>query len=62
MEKFLDVGGGLYTGLYSLALYHVVSEVSTEMCPQTFKGSILHIENANKIVSIPFFSLIILEN
>ena len=55
MVKFLDVGGGLCTGLFDLALLHGVSEVSMENSPQTSKGFLLHLENAKKIVSIPFF-------
>ena len=54
MVKFLDVGGGLCTGLCYLAIYHGVLQVSIEIAPRTFKGSLLHLENAKKIVSIPF--------
>ena len=54
MVNFLDVGGGICTGLCALALYHGVSAVSIEKCPQTFKGSLLRLENANNIMSINF--------
>ena len=54
MVKFLDIGGGLCTGLCALALYYRVSELSMEKCPKTLSGSFLHLENAMVIVSIPF--------
>ena len=55
MVKFLDVGGGLCTGLCSLPIHHKVSALSIKMSPQTFKGSLIHLENAKKVVSISFF-------
>ena len=55
MVKFLDVGGGLCTGLCSLPIYYKVSALSIKMSPQTFKGSLIHLENAKKVVSISVF-------
>ena len=55
MVKFLDVGGGLCYGLCYLAIYHKVSAVSIKMSPRTFTGSLIHLGNARKVVSIYFF-------
>ena len=55
--KFLDIGGGLCTGMTTLKVFHKTFNVSIEASPRTYGGSLHHLETfIQKVSTIKYFN------
>ena len=60
--KFIDIGGGLCTGVIGMKKFHHTNTVTIEQSLTTFRGSICDLENFSKKVSLLLiFKFIILK-
>ena len=60
--KFIDIGGGLCTGLYGMSIIHGVSAVCIEQSHRIYLGSTIFLNEIHKKVSLFWtFNFIILQ-